>query len=87
MNFVICVGPFLGCTNQNVVTVSKSDSESVQIRFDTVVLCSTCHVLGMIPYQHVLVYVSDPETRIQMQGVCSGNGGNTGKEGGNREVR
>lgn len=59
----------------------------MQIRFETVVLCSVCHVLGMITYQHVLVYVSDPETRIQMQGVYSGNGGNTGKEGGSREVR
>lgn len=41
----------------------------------------------MIIYPNVLACVSDPETRIQVQRVCSGNGGNTGKEGGSREVK
>ena len=50
-------------------------------------LSSMCHVLGMIIYQNVLVCASDPETRIQVQTVCSGSGGNTGKEGGSREVK
>ena len=31
--------------------------------------------------------VTDPETRVCMQEVYSGNGGNTGQEGGSREKR
>lgn len=50
-------------------------------------LSPVCQVLGMIIYPNVLACVSDPETRIQVQRVCSGNGGNTGKEGGSREVK
>lgn len=38
-------------------------------------------------YENVLVCVSDPETRIWVQGIYSENGGNAGKEGGSREVR
>lgn len=76
----------LNCISQNVLSESKYDHGFIQVRFETVLFCSTCHVLGMIPYQHLSVCLR-PETWIQMLGVGSGNGGRTGKEGGNREVR
>lgn len=64
---------------------SKQGSQSVRTRFGTVKFRVSCfrddHISKCLS-------VSDPETRIQVQRVCSGNGINTGKEGGgSREVR